>query len=122
MTIERVKNTVYDLQTFVGDSGVVRITNIPTDKTTYVIYMEVRGRVTLQKYINLNGADNCQFDFSVEDTKALGQGTWEYGIKICDSSVSPVVENTYIPDLRIGNRAMFYIYPERVEGISNDES
>ena len=120
MTIERVKNTVYDLQTFVGDSGVVNITNIPTDKDTYVIYMEVKGKTTIKKEIILNGLDSCQFVFSVLETKALGVGNWEYGIKICDSSETPVVENTYIPDLRVSNKAMFIVYPERVEGIINE--
>ena len=120
MTIERVKNTVYDLQTFVGDSGVVNITNIKNDKTTYTIYMEVHGRVDLKKSIALNGADNCQFVFSVADTVSLGVGNWDYGIKICDSSVDPVVENTYIPDLRVGTTAKFVVYPERVEGIVNE--
>ena len=120
MTIERVKNTVYDLQTFVGDSGNINITNIPTDKSTYVIYVEVKGKQTIKKSLALNGADNCQFFFSVEDTVALGVGSWEYGIKICDSAQNPVIENTYIPDLRIGNRAMFFVYPERVEGIPNE--
>lgn len=120
MTIERVKNTVYDLQTFVGDSGVVNITNIPTDKNTYVIYMEIKGKAIIKKEITLNGADTCQFVFSVFDTKALGVGSWEYGVKICDSSENPVIENTYIPDLRVGNKAMFFVYPERVEGIIND--
>ena len=120
MTIERVKNTVYDLQTFAGDSGSINITNIPTDKSTYVIYIEVKGKQTIKKSIVLNGADNCQFFFSVEDTIALGIGSWEYGIKICDSAGNPVIENTYIPDLRIGNRAMFFVYPERVEGIPNE--
>ena len=120
MTIERVKNTIYDLQTFVGDSGVVNITNIPTDKNTYVIYMEVHGKTEIKKSITLNGADTCQFEFSVFDTKALGVGNWEYGIKICDSSESPVVENTYIPDLRVSNKATFFVYPERVEGVINE--
>lgn len=120
MTIERVKNTVYDLQTFSGDSGNVNITNIPTDKDSYVIYMEVKGKVTIKKSIPLNGADHCQFVFTVAETVALGVGSWEYGIKICDANETPVVENTYIPDLRIGNRAMFYVYPERVEGIPNE--
>jgi len=120
MTIERVKNTIYDLQTFVGDSGVVNITNIPTDKNSYVIYMEVHGKTHIKKSIVLNGSDNCQFEFSVFDTKALGVGNWEYGIKICDSTQTPVVENTYIPDLRVSNKAMFFVYPERVEGAINE--
>lgn len=120
MTIERVQNTIYDLQTFVGDSGVVNITNIPIDKITYVIYMEVRGKTILKKSIVLNGASECQFEFSVADTKALGVGNWEYGVKICDSTDDPVVENTYIPDLRVCNTAKFIVYPEIVEGVINE--
>ena len=44
MTIQKVRNSMFDLQTFVGDSGLVIIGNIPTDKPNYILYMEINGK------------------------------------------------------------------------------
>lgn len=118
MTVERVRNTLYDLQTFLGDSGSITISNIPTDSQDYVIFLEINGKVAIKKSIALNGADTCTFDLSASETTSLGVGTFPYGIKICNSTDGS--ENTYIPDLRNGNRASFTVYPERVEGIDNE--
>lgn len=114
MTIEKVKSTNYDLQTFSGDSGSIRINNIPTDSNDYVAYIEIKGKTTIIKSVELNGADNCTFRFTPDETKALGVGKYEYGIKICKKNTDE--ENTYIPDLRIGEKASFIVYPERAAG------
>lgn len=117
MTIEKVKNTKYNLQTFAGDSGIIRITNIPTESNNFIIYLEVNGRVKIVKSVELNGADNCTFEFTPDDTLALGVGNWEYGIKICNSSTGE--ENTFVPDLRLSSKALFIVYPEKAEGLPN---
>lgn len=114
MTIEKVKNTNYDLQTFSGDSGSITINNIPTDSPDYVIYISIKGATEVSKSIELNGAETCTFTFTPEETKSLGIGTFTYGIKLCKKNTTE--ENTYIPDLRIGERANFIVYPERVAG------
>lgn len=118
MTIERVRNTLYDLQTFLGDSGSITVSNIPTDSDNYVIYLEINGKEKIEKSIALNGAEECTFDLSASETTSLGVGTFPYGIKICNTEDGS--ENTYVPDLRNGNRASFTVYPERVAGLDNE--
>ena len=117
MTIEVQDGFRYNLQTFAGDSGTLTLSGFPTDKTTYVVYMEVRGKVTIEKSIALNGLDSCEFSFTPSDTLSLGVGNWEYGIKLCDSETG--VENTLIPDLVTSSKAIFTVYSEKVEGIAN---
>lgn len=117
MTIDVSKGFKYNLQTFAGDSGSITISNIPTDKQTYVIYMEVRGRTKIEKSVTLNGASSCVFSFTPDETKSLGVGCWEYGIKLCDTETG--VENTFVPDLRVSDKAIFTVYPEKVGGIEN---
>lgn len=117
MTIEKVRNTKYNLQTFAGDSGVIKISNIPTESPNYIIYLEIHGNNDITKSVVLNGADNCEFELTPEETLALGAGNWEYGIKICDSVT--LEENTFIPDLRISNKAMFIVYPQKAEGLTD---
>ena len=117
MTIEVQSGFRYNLQTFSGDSGSITISGIPTDKQTYVIYMEVKGETTIEKSVTLNGADTCEFSFTSAETKSLGVGCWEYGIKLCDTETGK--ENTLIPDLITSSKAIFKVYPEKVEGIDN---
>ena len=117
MTIEVIKNTEFDLQTFAGDTGSVTITNIPTDSQDYVAYMEIKGKETIKKSITLNGDNTCTFEFTANETASLGVGKFSYGIKICLNNGS--VEDTYIPDLRLSNMANFIVYPERVAGTDN---
>ena len=117
MTIEVQRGFRYNLQTFAGDSGSITISGIPTDKTTYVIYMEVRGEITIEKSVVLSGSDTCDFSFSSSETNSLGVGNWEYGIKLCDSETG--IENTLIPDLVTSSKAIFSVYPKKVEGLDN---
>lgn len=118
MTIEVVRNTRYDLQTFSGDTGVVNISNLPTDRNDYIAFMEVKGNADIVKQVSLNSEASCSFEFTAGETASLGVGTFEYGIKVCTSNGE--IENTYIPDLRQGNRANFIVYPERVVGTENE--
>lgn len=117
MTIEIQTGSKYNLVTFSGDSGFLTVSNIPTDSSSYVIYMEVNGKTKIVKSIALNGLSTCSFSFTPTETISLGVGSWEYGIKLCNTSTG--VENTLVPDLRISNKAIFTVYPERVEGAEN---
>lgn len=116
MTIQKVKNTKYDLQTFVGDSGTIIICNIPTDKE-YTLYMEINGKKKVEKEYELHMADIATIQITVQDTEDLGEGQWPYGVKLCDGSD----ENTYIPDLRVAPNAYFVVRKKIVEGTKNGE-
>lgn len=115
MTICRIKNSMYDLQTFLGDSGVLSIGNIPTDKPNYVLYMEIMGKDKVEKSVALNGADSTNIEITVADTTKLGVGQWPYGVKLCSGQD----EDTYIPDLRVAPNALFVVRPKAVEGTIN---
>lgn len=115
MTIARVKNSMYDLQTFLGDSGVLLIGNIPTDKPDYTLYMEIKGKKTVEKAFELNGRDYAAIEITVNDTTDLGVGQWPYGVKLCSGEE----EDTYIPDLRVALTALFIVRPKAVEGVTD---
>lgn len=117
MTIQVQTGSKYNLETFAGDSGFITISNIPTDSPSYVIYMEIKGQTSLEKTITLNGQDTCTFSFTPNETIALGVGSWEYGIKLCNTDTG--IENTLVPDLRVCSKAIFVVYPEKVEGADN---
>lgn len=112
MTIQKVKNSMFDLQTFAGDSGSVSIGNIPTDKTNYVLYMEIHGKKKVEKTKPLHGADSATIEITVGDTEDLGEGQWPYGVKLCADGD----EDTYIPDMRISPSAYFIVKKQVVEG------
>ena len=114
MTIQKVKNSMYDLITYEGDSGLLIIGNIPTDKQNYVLYMEINGKEKVTKTVELNGSDNAPIRITVANTKALGEGKWPYGVKLCADGE----EDTYIPDERVSPNAYFIIKKEIVEGIN----
>lgn len=123
MTIRRIQNTPYGLQTFLGDSGKFSVYGLPTDHDDYILYAEFHGKSDEQgnhdviKEIALNGADNVDIEITVDDTDTLGVGRWEWGLKICRGTV----ENTLIPDLVSGNKAYFIVNDKIVEGTDNDE-
>lgn len=115
MTLCLVKGTMYNLQTFLGDSGVLSIGNIPTDKPNYVLYMEIHGKEDVIKQVTLNGADNATIEITTNDTTTLGVGQWPYGVKLCSGKE----EDTYIPDLRIAQNALFIVNKQIAEGKTN---
>ncbi len=115
MTLCLVKGTRYNLQTFAGDSGVLSIGNIPTDKPDYVLYMEIHGKEDVIKQVSLNGSDSATIEITVEDTTKLGVGQWPYGVKLCADGD----EDTYIPDLRISSSALFIVNKEMAKGTVN---
>lgn len=115
MTIARVINTPYDLQTWVGDSGTLTIRGLPTDADNYVLFVEIHGKQKVVKEFPLDGADELTIDFTVEDTEALGAGQWPYGIKIVQGNT----ENTLVPSLKIGGKATFIVNKKVVEGTIN---
>lgn len=117
MTICVQRGFKYNLQTFVGDSGTVSVSGFPTDSPNYVAYMEVKGRTNLIKEVALNGESGCDFQFTPSDTKSLGVGSWNYGIKLCNTEDGS--ENTLIPSLCNGDVALFVVNPERVTGIDD---
>ena len=116
MTIHLVKNTMYNLQTFYGDSGSVTIGNIPTDRPDYVLYFQIDGKEVVSKSYETNGQESVTVDLSVEDIKKVGTGQWPYGVKLC----FPDNEDTYIPDLRISEKALFIVRPMVVEGTEDE--
>ena len=115
MTIARVLNTPYDLQTWVGDSGTLTIRGLPTDQDDYVLFVEIRGKSNVIKELQLNGEEEVSIDFTVADTEALGPGQWPYGIKL----VQGESENTLVPNLKIGGKATFIVNKKVVEGSVN---
>ena len=118
MTIQLVKNSLFDLQTYVGDSGILTIGNIPTNMPNYVLYFEARGKKTVIKTKELHGASETDIDITVQDTKDLGVGRWPYGVKLCTGDT----EDTYIPDQRIAPEAYIIVRKEVVEGTINAEA
>lgn len=117
MTIEVQSGFKYNLQTFSGDSGTITLSGFPTDSQNYVVYIEINGQTKIEKSVALNGSSTCSFSFTPNETKSLGVGNWEYGVKLCDASTG--IENTLIPDLRNSTKAIFTVYKERVEGTIN---
>lgn len=117
MTIQRVNNTMYNLQTFLGDSGAVTISNLPTDSNNYILWLQVNGKQTVIKNYALNGAAEQEVDFSVDDIKNIGQGQWPYGVKLSNGDE----EDTYIPDLRVSPQALFIVNKKAVEGPTNEQ-
>lgn len=115
MTLCLVKGTMYNLQTFLGDSGVLSIGNIPTNKQDYVLYMEIHGKSDVVKQVSLNGSDSATIEITAADTASLGVGQWSYGVKLC----SGTDEDTYIPDLRISPTALFIVNKEMAKGTTN---
>lgn len=114
MTISKIPNSNYNLQTWVGDSGSIRFSGFPTDDD-YTFYCEIHGKTDIVKEIALNREPSVIVDISVEDTEALGQGRWPYGVKICKGEI----ENTLIPDI-IQNQAFFIVNKKLVEGTENE--
>lgn len=112
MTISRICNTPYDLQTWDGDSGTITIKGLPTDVNDYTLFMEIHGKKDVVKEIALNGASEVSIDITVEDTEKLGAGHWEYGVKLCQGGT----ENTLIPNLKISPKALFVVNKKVVEG------
>ena len=112
MTISRICNTPYDLQTWDGDSGTITIKGLPTDVNDYVLFLEIHGKHDVIKELALNGAAEASFDITVADTERLGAGQWFYGVKLCQGGT----ENTLIPNLKIGPKAKFIVNPKVVEG------
>ena len=112
MTISRICNTPYDLQTWDGDSGTITIKGLPKDADDYVLFMEIHGNEDVVKEIALNGESEISIDITVADTEKLGAGQWQYGVKLCQGGT----ENTLIPNLKIGPRALFVVNKKVVEG------
>ena len=116
MTIQTVKGTMYNLQTFFGDSGSLTIGNLPTDSPDYILYMQVNGKETVIKSVATGGAESVDISFEVEDIEKIGVGQWPYGVKLCETDN----EDTYIPDLRIAPNALFIVHPEVAQGTTNE--
>lgn len=112
MTISRICNTPYDLQTWDGDSGTITIKGLPTDVNDYVLFLEIHGKEDVIKQYPLNGQSEISIDITVAETESLGAGQWQYGVKLCQGGT----ENTLIPNLKIGPKALFVVNKKIVEG------
>ena len=112
MTIAKIPNTPYGLQTWDGDSGNLTFTGLPTDHDDYEFFMEVHGATDIVKTAQLNGESEVDVEFTVADTTALGVGRFPYGVKVCRNGI----ENTLIPNLSVSNQAHFIVNKKVVEG------
>lgn len=71
MTISRIANTPYDLQTWDGDSGTITIKGLPHDVDDYVLFLEIHGKEDVVKEYALNGESQISIDIDVADTEKL---------------------------------------------------
>lgn len=124
MTIQKIKNSMYDMETWLGDSGSLTIGNLPTDidGSGWTLYFEIRGKETIVKEIPLTGQETVDIFISVDDTTRLGVGQWEYGVKLCSGVIGQegLIEDTYIPDIRVSKKAYIVVNPKVVEGVINE--
>lgn len=119
MSIAKIKNTDYNLQTYCGDSGSIKLSGL-SGITGATLYFEIKGNQSIIKEIALTGVNEVYVNIDVADTEALGVGSWEYGVKICKEVESGVyAEDTVIPKLGTAcgcNKALFIVNEKRVEG------
>ena len=114
-----------DISMIQGDSGVLTITGIDTDKD-YRVYFAVqdekRNPVGNEIYVNTSYQDSVLFQLTGDFTDMMKVGknepcaTYYYGVKVCDSDTQ--MENTLIlGDGEIGTLNTITVFPKKVEGI-----
>lgn len=102
MSIYKKNNT--DLEMYSGDSGTLKITNLPVGKN-YHVHLEVLrakdGEIVLQKMVESNFKDSVIFDITPEDSNKFTvedmntPETYYWSIKLCDPEHN--TEDTVIP-------------------------
>lgn len=102
MALFKINDT--DLKLYCGDTGNLRISNLPTDKN-YKVYWEIIRAKTQEKVFELeldsNQADNVLFNLDSKHSDLLTvpnintPETYYWSIKICDPQTG--AEDTVIP-------------------------
>ena len=114
-----------DITLIQGDSGMLYIDGINTDKD-YTVYFAVqdskRNPVGNELFVNSNNGNSVVFCLTGDFTDLLkvdknkGFSTYYYGIKVC--SVEDNIEDTLIlANGDIGDLNTITVYPKKVEGI-----
>lgn len=106
MALFRINDT--DLKLYCGDTGNLRISNLPTDKN-YEVYWEVIRAKTQESVFELevdsNNADNVLFNLDSDHSDLLTvpnintPETYYWSIKICDPETG--AEDTVIPKTKV---------------------
>lgn len=106
MALFKINDT--DLKLYCGDTGNLRISNLPTDKN-YKVYWEIIRAKTQEKVFELeldsNQADNVLFNLDSKHSDLLTvpnintPETYYWSIKICDPKTG--AEDTVIPKTRV---------------------
>lgn len=106
MALFRINDT--DLKLYCGDTGNLRISNLPTDKN-YKVYWEIIRAKTQQTVFELsvdsNNASSVLFNLDSEHSDLLtvpnlnSPETFYWSIKICDPDTG--AEDTVIPKTKI---------------------
>ncbi len=114
-----------DISLVQGDSGLLTITGIDTDKN-YTVYFAIQDKnrkpIGNEIAVNTNNQSSVVFQLTGDFTDLMSVGKQEpfalyyYGVKVCDSSSQ--TENTLIlGDGEIGSLNTITVYPKKVEGI-----
>lgn len=106
MALFKINDT--DLKLYCGDTGNLRISNLPTDKN-YKVYWEIIRAKTQETVFELeldsNQADNVLFNLDSKHSDLLTVSnintpeTYYWSIKICDPETG--AEDTVIPKTRV---------------------
>ena len=106
MALFKINDT--DLKLYCGDTGNLRISNLPTDKN-YKVYWEIIRAKTQETVFELaldsNQADNVLFNLDSKHSDLLTvpnintPETYYWSIKICDPETG--AEDTVIPKTRV---------------------
>ena len=106
MALFKINDT--DLKLYCGDTGNLRISNLPTDKN-YKVYWEIIRAKTQETVFELeldsNQADNVLFNLDSKHSDLLTvpnintPETYYWSIKICDPGTG--AEDTVIPKTRV---------------------
>ena len=135
MALFKINDT--DLKLYCGDTGNLRISNLPTDKN-YKVYWEIIRAKTQETVFELeldsNQADNVLFNLDSKHSDLLTvpnintPETYYWSIKICDPETG--AEDTVIPKTRVDpdtGLATFskpyklIVLYKMVEGLANEQ-
>lgn len=127
MSIEITDNGI--IKIIQGDTGIIPIPNIPTDKN-YEVYLAIRKKdrslVTPEIMKNSNYQDKVEFKISKQISELLTIpanakcGLYYWGVKLCDANTG--LEDTMVLGGYFGRWNPLYSYPKLVEGITDESS
>lgn len=128
MSIEITENGI--IKIIQGDTGIIPIDNIPTDKN-YDVYLAIRKKdrtlVTPEIIKHSNGADHVDFKISKQISELLTVpnnamcGLYYWGVKVCDAETG-LEDTVTFNSGYFGKWNPLYSYPKLVEGITDESS